>query len=86
MRSSDRRIAAARKIEPEAHRANDTLPAPPPSSGALAEDGDDRDTIPTPPPESGTTDVIVVPPLRGVTIADADEAEGADGADRRSGA
>jgi hypothetical protein len=74
MRSSDRRIVAARKIDEAPLGANDTWPAPPPSSRGDtihdSDDSDERDTIPTPPPESGTADVVVVPPLRGVTLVD----------------
>jgi hypothetical protein len=68
MRSSDRRIVAARKLEEAPLGANDTWPAPPPSTTEAADD--ERDTIPTPPPESGTADVVVVPPLRGVKLDD----------------
>jgi hypothetical protein len=71
MRSSDRQIAAARKIDQEALDPlvrRDTWPAPPPSSAKSADDTDEHDTIPTPAPESGTTDVIVIPPLRSFDV------------------
>jgi hypothetical protein len=70
MGSSDRRIVAARKIEEAPLGANDTWPVPPPTDAG--DDDDARDTIPTPPPESGTADMVVVPPLRHVTLRDDD--------------
>ena len=77
MSSSDRRIAAAAKIEPEVPRGRDTLPAPPPPSSVTSVDDTDEydalDTIPTPPPESGTTDVVIVPPHREVNLDGGDE-------------
>jgi len=72
MRSSDRHIAAARKIDPvlaDPHLRQDTWPAPPPSSAKSPDDTDQHDTIPTPAPESGTTDVVVIPPLRNVDLS-----------------
>jgi hypothetical protein len=82
MRSSDRHIpvAAARKTDPDVaeqharQERQDTWPAPPPSSSRPADDTDKYDTIPTPPPESGTADVIVIPPLRGVSATDEERA------------
>ena len=72
MSSSDRRIAAARKIDQDAPKPRDTWPAPPPSSAPAsvgsADDTDQHDTIPTPAPESGTTDVVAIPPHRRVNI------------------
>ena len=74
MRSSDRRIVAARKIDedprPLMGGPRDTLPAPPPSSANASDDEGEHDTIPTPAPESGITDVVVIPPHR---VIDLDE-------------
>jgi hypothetical protein len=70
MRSSDRQIAAARKIDQDPLKGRDTVPAPPPSSASSADDTDQHDTIPTPAPESGITDVVVIPPLRNVNVDD----------------
>ena len=81
MTSSDRRIVAARKIEPaeegsadgESEQSSarstpkDTWPAPPPSEHDLGETGS-RDTVPTPPPESGIAGVVVIPPLPDVDL------------------
>jgi hypothetical protein len=69
MSSSDRRIAAAAKIDEEAPKPRDTWPSPPPPPNASsADDTDEHDTIPTPPPESGTEDVVAIPPLRKVNV------------------
>jgi hypothetical protein len=71
MSSSDRRIAAAAKIEEEIPKSRDTWPSPPPppnASSADADATDEHDTIPTPPPESGTADVVAIPPLRQVNV------------------
>jgi hypothetical protein len=68
MKSSDRQIAAARKIDPDSGKGRDTWPSPPPSSSKSADDTDRHDTIPTPAPESGTTDVIAIPPHHTVSI------------------
>ena len=68
MRSSDRRIVAARKIDQDVPKGRDTWPSPPPSSAKSPDDTDEHDTIPTPAPESGITDVVVIPPHRNVSI------------------
>jgi hypothetical protein len=71
MSSSDRRIAAARKIDQDAPKPLDTWPAPPPSHAGNAsspDDTDKHDTIPTPAPESGTAEVVAIPPLRNVNL------------------
>jgi hypothetical protein len=77
MRSSDRRIDVARKVEEvteedEGPISRDTIPAPPPSEshpGPLEQALDrGQDTIPTPPPESGITPSVVIPKHRDVDI------------------
>ena len=67
MKSSDRRIVTARKLEDDPKK-HDTLPAPPPSSADDVHSEEGHDTIPTPPPESGVTDVIVIPPHRRIDL------------------
>jgi hypothetical protein len=70
---SDRRIAAARKIEPVV-RDRDTDEELPPTSrdtwpGEL--DTDVRnDTIPTPPPSSGMVEHVTIPQMPAVKVDD----------------
>jgi hypothetical protein len=71
MTSSDRRIAAAAKIDEDIPKPRDTWPSPPPpppAGASSADDTDKHDTIPTPAPEAGTAEVVVIPPLHGVEL------------------
>jgi len=68
MTSSDRKIAAARKVDPGARKKQDTLPSPPPSDSDFADDTAEHDTIPTPAPELGSGEVVAIPPHRQVDV------------------
>jgi hypothetical protein len=68
--SSDRKIAAARKVDQGPRTKQDTLPSPPPDSSDFA-DADataDHDTIPTPAPEAGSGEVVAIPPHRRLDV------------------